>query len=49
MEAYVRTIITVRVNGLSETHEVESNRTLLEFLRAAYEEAAGPDGHVVVG
>jgi len=29
----MRTVITVRVNGLSETHEVESNRTLLEFLR----------------
>ena len=29
----MRTLITVRVNGLSETQEVESNRTLLEFLR----------------
>ena len=29
----MRTIITVRVNGLSETQEIESNRTLLEFLR----------------
>jgi carbon-monoxide dehydrogenase small subunit len=29
----VRTSITVRVNGIAETHEVDSNRTLLEFLR----------------
>ncbi len=29
----MRTAITVRVNGLDEQHEVESNQTLLEFLR----------------
>jgi aerobic-type carbon monoxide dehydrogenase small subunit (CoxS/CutS family) len=29
----VRTAITIRVNGIAETHEVESHRTLLEFLR----------------
>jgi carbon-monoxide dehydrogenase small subunit len=29
----MRRVITVHVNGLLETHEVEANRTLLEFLR----------------
>ncbi len=29
----MRRVITVRVNGVAETHEVEANRTLLEFLR----------------
>lgn len=29
----MRKLITVHVNGIAETHEVESNRTLLEFLR----------------
>ncbi len=29
----MRRSITVHVNGIAETHETESNRTLLEFLR----------------
>ncbi len=29
----MRKHVTIRVNGIAETHEVESNRTLLEFLR----------------
>jgi len=29
----VRRLITVRVNHIAETHEVQTNRTLLEFLR----------------
>jgi len=29
----MRKLITVRVNGIAETHMVEANRTLLDFLR----------------
>ncbi len=29
----MRKAITVRVNGIAETHEIDSHRTLLEFLR----------------
>ena len=29
----MRTTVTIRVNGIAETREVESHRTLLEFLR----------------
>jgi aerobic-type carbon monoxide dehydrogenase small subunit (CoxS/CutS family) len=33
VEVNVPTVITIRVNGLTETHAVEPRRTLLEFLR----------------
>jgi carbon-monoxide dehydrogenase small subunit len=40
----MRTAITVRVNGTVETHEVEPNQTLLEFLRDTLDLTGAKEG-----